>query len=321
MKDVVAHPSFPSELATRITRIIGLAKLKARYKSFESRRQLLAEHDVFLADSRIVTYLPNVLGKTFYKGTKRPVPVVFPVSKDSKTKKSNPVSNQIEGSKALGSPKEVGREIERALSSALIHLSPAATTSVRIGLASFSPANLAENVTAVVNGMVEKFVTQGWRNIRAIHIKGPNTMALPIWLASELWVEEEDVLEDSEFKERMEKEKNRGRKVKKKVPKAKEEGSTKQKIEGRKQLLAKSSTSEMELSPEMQERRAKLRAQKREATTSAESKGAEQRKRKASSNAAADGDTNSKPTIKKARESKKLVSVAVEAADDPGTGE
>lgn len=268
-----------------------------------------------------MTYLPNVLGKTFYKGTKRPVPVIFPVSKDSKTKKSDPVSKQTEGFKALGSPKVIGREIERALSSALVHLSPAATTSVRIGLASFSPDNLAENVTAVVNGMVEKFVTKGWRNIRAIHIKGPNTIALPIWLASELWVEEEDVLGDAEFKERIEKEKHRVVKVKKKAPKSKEGSAKLQRIEGSKQLLAKTSTSEMEMSPEMQERRAKLRAQMREATTSSKSKGDEQRKRKASSNAAADSNTNSKPTIKKARKSKEPVNSAVGVVGGPGAAE
>jgi ribosome biogenesis protein UTP30 len=46
--------------------------------------------------------------------------------------------------------------------------------------------------------MLEKFVTKGWRNVRSVHIKGPNTLALPIWLARELWVEEADVLEEAE---------------------------------------------------------------------------------------------------------------------------
>lgn len=56
---------------------------------------------------------------------------------------------------------------------------------------------LAENVEAVVNGLTEKFVTKGWRNVRGIHIKGPNTVSLPIWLAEELWEGDADVLEQA----------------------------------------------------------------------------------------------------------------------------
>jgi ribosome biogenesis protein UTP30 len=43
--------------------------------------------------------------------------------------------------------------------------------------------------------MAEKFINKGWRNIKAVHVKGANTMALPIWLANELWVEDADVVE------------------------------------------------------------------------------------------------------------------------------
>jgi len=53
-------------------------------------------------------------------------------------------------------------------------------------------------VEAVVQGMVDKFVTKGWKNLKAIHIKGASTMALPIWLTNELWVEEGDVRENDE---------------------------------------------------------------------------------------------------------------------------
>jgi ribosome biogenesis protein UTP30 len=57
---------------------------------------------------------------------------------------------------------------------------------------------LQANVEAVVNGLIEKFVPQQWRNVRAVHIKGPNTAALPIWLTEELWAEETQVLEQQE---------------------------------------------------------------------------------------------------------------------------
>ncbi|KAK4891182.1 hypothetical protein LTR28_002504, partial [Elasticomyces elasticus] len=55
---------------------------------------------------------------------------------------------------------------------------------------------LRDNIEAVVTGLVEKYVPKQWRGVRAFHIKGPNTMALPIWLADELWEDEADVLEE-----------------------------------------------------------------------------------------------------------------------------
>lgn len=196
-KDLIAEPSFPLSLSTRINRVIGITKLKARYKSYESRRQLFAESDIFLADDRIVTYLPHLLGKVFYHGgAKRPIPVSITAkpSKDKDGKKVKSKSKEGEG-KGAATPADAAKEIERTLNTALVHLSPSTNTAIKIGKASFTAEQIAANVEAVVHGLVERFIPKGWRNIRAIHIKGPNTMALPIWLADELWVDERDVLE------------------------------------------------------------------------------------------------------------------------------
>lgn len=235
-KDTVAHPSFPTDLTPRITRIIGISKLKARYKSFESRRQLLAEHDIFLADSRIVTMLPSTLGKVFYKGPKRPMPVNLepPKPKDPTTGKRRPKpksSALADARRAIALPVAFAQEIKRALSSTQIHLSPSPTTAVRVGLASFTPEQVAANVEAVVNGMVEKFVTKGWRNVRSVHIKGPNTLALPIWLAEELWVEETDVLEEAEAKRRVEVGRQTGKRERREVERS-DKGDFEQSDEG-----------------------------------------------------------------------------------------
>lgn len=206
VKDVVADPSFPQSLSSRINKIIGYSKLKAKYQSFESRRQLLAEHDVFLADDRIIMRLVSTLGKTFYQSSKRPIPIrIGGIEKvDGKKVKKDPKkkSDKTEAVASVASPSIVAKEIERTLNCAPVQLAPATTAAIRVGSANFSPEQLAENVTAVVTGLTDKFVTKGWRNIKAIHIKGPNTMAMPIWLASELWVEENDVLEDGAGEEK-----------------------------------------------------------------------------------------------------------------------
>nr|POE75109.1 putative ribosome biogenesis protein c8f11.04 [Quercus suber] len=201
-KDLIAEPSFPLDLGQRLQKVIGLEKLKARYKSYESRRQLFAEYDIFLADDRVITYLPKVLGKVFYKsGAKRPIPVTLEGRRQSKDEQGNKRRKLSEGgSKAIKDeikPADAGREIERTLGSALVHLSPSVTTAVKVGKAEMEPAQLQANVEAVVRALADRSVPQKWRNVRSIHIKGPNTVALPIWMTDELWADEEDVLDEA----------------------------------------------------------------------------------------------------------------------------
>lgn len=201
IKDIVADPAFPSELSSRIDKVIGFSKLKARYQSFETRRQLFAEHDVFLADDRIITRLVPTLGKIFYKSSKRPIPIrIAEIEKvDGKRVKHDPKKKPAkeERSASFASPLIVAKEIERTLTCAPVQLAPSTTAAIRVGSSNFTAEQLSENIAAVVNGMTEKFVAKGWRNIKAIHVKGANTMAMPIWLASELWVEDADVVEET----------------------------------------------------------------------------------------------------------------------------
>lgn len=199
-KDLIAEPSFPVALSKNIQRVIGIEKLKSKYHSFESKRQLLGEYDVFLADDRVITYLPGLLGKTFYKsGAKRPVPVSLEGRRQNVDEAGNKRRKLAEGGKKVTKsdvqPAELAAEINKALTSALVHLAPSTTTAVKVGTASQEPAHLQANVEAVVEGLVEKFVPQKWRNVRAVHLKGPNTASLPIWLTDELWAEETQVLD------------------------------------------------------------------------------------------------------------------------------
>lgn len=202
-KDLITEPSFPTALSQNIQRVIGIEKIKSKYSSFESKRQLLGEYDVFLADDRVITYLPTLLGKTFYKsGAKRPIPVTLEGRRQNVDEAGNKRRKLAEGgtkvTKADVQPAELAAEITKALTSALVHLAPSTTTAVKVGTASQEPAQLQANVEAVVDGLVEKFVPQKWRNVRAVHIKGPNTAALPIWLTEELWAEETQVLDQAE---------------------------------------------------------------------------------------------------------------------------
>ena len=203
-KDLIAHTSFPSNLSKCINRVIDIKKLKAKYQSYESRKALRDSHDIFLADDRIVTYLSKTLGKDFYSSsTKRPIPIRLEAYRPKKERKnaalpSTKPKKETSDPKSITTPEAAAKEIERTLLTTQVYLSPSVTTSIRVGLSSHSPQQLAENIEAVVQAMTQKHVPRQWRGIQSIHIKGPNTMSLPIWLASELWADEEKVIEDDE---------------------------------------------------------------------------------------------------------------------------
>ena len=198
VKNAIADSAFPKSLSARINRVIGFTKLKARYKTFEMKRQLLSESDIFLADDRIINRLPDVLGKIFYKGTpKRPIPISIANvqrvnGKRVKTTKADK-KNQSEDSGSVAAPMVVAQEIGRAMNSASVSLKPGTSVAVRVGLSSFEPQDLMENVEAVTLKLVEKHVVKGWRNVKSIHIKGPTSAAIPIWTADELWAGADDV--------------------------------------------------------------------------------------------------------------------------------
>lgn len=277
-KDAIALSSFPTTLSKQITKVISIKKLEAKYRSFESRRQLRDSYDLFLADDRIVTYLAKVLGKTFYNTTaKRPIPVSLEALKPKERKSaalpSTKLRKEPSDAKSIAAPPLLAKEIERTLSTAQINLSPSTTTAVRVGLASYTPEQLAANIEAVMASLGGKLV--GWKNVRAVHVKGPNTMALPIWLAEELWVDEGMVLEAEEAAEAKAKAAQKGKR-KRKLIEGEEDGGAdgdrkKKKVNDEsgpadepKQTKAKKLKDE-DLSQEMRERREKLRQQKREA--------------------------------------------------------
>lgn len=190
---MVAEPAFPDNLKSRITRIIGFTKLAQRYKTFESRRQLLSEHDIFLADDRIITRLPKALGKVFYKGTtKRPIPVKI-ASSEKEKKENKKKKSKDEASAPPCSPSVLAQEIEKAIDAVPVSLRPGTLVAVRVGLVAFKPEELADNIVVVVRNLIEKHVVKGWRNVKGIHIKSQSSFAVPIWLADDLWMETNDI--------------------------------------------------------------------------------------------------------------------------------
>ncbi|KAG6049424.1 hypothetical protein E4U17_006836 [Claviceps sp. LM77 group G4] len=269
-KNIIGSDDFPAELSKRITRVIDFSKLKAKYGQYEAQRKLFSEHDIFVADERIINRLPKVLGKTFYKtSAKRPIPVVLqakrPKVDGKRPKRADKTKSTEEDVVNAGTAADIAKEIEKALSSALVSLAPTTNTAVRIGYAHWSAEQIADNVDAVVTGLVGKWVPQKWRNVRSIYIKGPNTAALPIWQTDELWVEDKDVIADADAKDAQAEKANVGKKRKALAGGAAtttEFESRAPKKKAKKQASVVAESNDDKLDKQIAERKAKLKKQK-----------------------------------------------------------
>ncbi|KAI1365601.1 electron transfer flavoprotein alpha-subunit [Xylaria arbuscula] len=194
-KNLVADSEFPEDLRKNVSRVIDFGKLKKKFTAYENQRALYAEHDIFLADSRIINRLPGLLGKTFYKSQKkRPIPIEIQARiPKSGGKRVKPTKGEVNACTAV----QLAGEINRAVAAALVNLSPSTNHAIKIGYASWKPEDLAANAEKVVNVMVNKLIPGGRKNVRSIYVKGPETVALPIYLTDELWLDKEkDVVGD-----------------------------------------------------------------------------------------------------------------------------
>ena len=146
-----------------------------------------------MVDDRVIKIVADFLGKIFYSSkAKRPIPIRLTAGAfvDKNGKKDKEPQNVV------GTAQGVAKEIETALNSTYLSMSASANTSIKIGNLSQTAAQIKDNTEAVIAAIIPKHIEQGWRNVRSLHIKGPATKALPIWLADELWVDDSQVLDE-----------------------------------------------------------------------------------------------------------------------------
>ncbi|EMR11512.1 hypothetical protein PNEG_00525 [Pneumocystis murina B123] len=161
-KDLVTS----AKLNKRVTKVIGISKLRKKFRSYQQKRELRDSYDFFVADSRVISLLPKLLGKAFYEKKRQPIPI------DLATKST---------------PEHLFKEIEKAYSSTYLHLSPGTCTSIKCGAICQTPEQIAENIQIITNTLAEKFVKNGWKGIRGFHIKTSESIALPIWLCENVF--------------------------------------------------------------------------------------------------------------------------------------
>ena len=138
-----------------IVKVMPVSKLRKNFKPFEAKRQLCASYDIFLTDCRIVSLLPKLIGKKFFESKK--IPVVVDLTKE-----------------------DLKTELETAINSTYLHLTSGPCSSVKIGLGSQGVPTLTENGTQIIKQVIEK-IPGGWDNIKVLHVKTPDSLALPIY--------------------------------------------------------------------------------------------------------------------------------------------
>lgn len=138
-----------------ISKVLKYSKLKTDYKSFEAKRKLCGSYDLFMADRSVVPLLPRHLGKTFFKKKKHPIPVNL-------------------------SHKQWRGQIELACSCAFVYLRGGTCCVVKVGKVAQERDEIVQNVIAVIDGLAE-VIPKKWKNVRSLHLKVLESVALPIY--------------------------------------------------------------------------------------------------------------------------------------------
>ncbi|WWD08133.1 hypothetical protein V865_006244 [Kwoniella europaea PYCC6329] len=139
-----------------ISRVVGVEKLKGKFKPFEPRRELMRDHEIFLCDERVLPLMPGLLGKMFFEAKKQPIPVNL-------------------------NRKDLKAELGRAIASTYFHPSTGTSYSIRIATpSSSSSSQVLENLLASVPSVISN-IPEGWENVLSVGIKTSTSVMLPIW--------------------------------------------------------------------------------------------------------------------------------------------
>ncbi|KAG1347059.1 putative ribosomal L1 domain-containing protein 1-like [Cocos nucifera] len=133
---------------------IPLSALAADYRPFEARRRLCDSHDLFFANRAVLPLLPRLLGKRFFK------------------KKKHPLALDLSRS---GWPEQ----LRACLRSTLLHLRAGSCSVLKVGRLSMARDQIVDNVTAAIEGAMAH-VPKKWANVRSLHVRAVNSVALPI---------------------------------------------------------------------------------------------------------------------------------------------
>ncbi|KAG9037002.1 hypothetical protein FRB95_007297 [Tulasnella sp. JGI-2019a] len=137
-----------------ISRVVGVTKLKGKFRGYEERRQLLKEHGLFLVDERVAEMMPKLLGSMWFKAKKQPTPV-------------NLTRADLKG------------HLERAISNTFMNQNAGGTISVKVATTAQTHSQVYENICKGLPEII-KHISEEWDNVQSIYLTIPG-VSLPIW--------------------------------------------------------------------------------------------------------------------------------------------
>ncbi|XP_048869818.1 ribosomal L1 domain-containing protein 1 [Brienomyrus brachyistius] len=139
-----------------VSEVIPFKVLVTEYKSFESKRKLLRNFDLFLTDNRIRRKLPPIIGKHFFESKKVPLSVNLLSQQLAKT-----MEQLIQGSTFRVSKKG---------SCCMVHVAHSLMTADQV----------VENIMAAVKTITSQLPQKG-KDVKIIHLKSQTSAALPVY--------------------------------------------------------------------------------------------------------------------------------------------
>lgn len=169
---------FEEKGVDNIQKVISLTKLRKEFKTYQLKRQLISSFDVFLCEEKIYHLVMRSLGKACFKRKKEALPVQM--------------RNE-----------DLKKEVDKCIASTLLRLGHGACSAVAVGeISQHTPKELFENLIHAMRVVGHK-MPGGWENIKTIHLKTSNSIALPVYQASPLVSNDlPDVPNDVEGKKR-----------------------------------------------------------------------------------------------------------------------
>ncbi|KPJ02777.1 Ribosomal L1 domain-containing protein CG13096 [Papilio xuthus] len=132
-------------------------QLKVEYDQFELKRRLLTQHDFIMVDTRVLNHASHLLGKMFFKKHNMLIPV-----------KVNEKGN-------------IKKDITVGLRTTMLRLNEGHTSTILVGHTSMAQNDLKENILSLISQLKDRY-PGGEANIRAISLKLPLSLSLPLYL-------------------------------------------------------------------------------------------------------------------------------------------
>ena len=140
---------------TSVKKVIGVSKLRAKFKQYEAKRQLCSSYDLFLADDRVLPMLPHLIGKVFFEKKKQPLPV--------KLTREN-----------------WDRQFKNIFNATPFYLAEGLCSTIKAGHTGMDRAHIVGNIVSALDKVAE-ILPKKWKGIQAVHIKTHDSIALPIY--------------------------------------------------------------------------------------------------------------------------------------------